>query len=194
VFTFDWSGNNDKFERYYAAGRIVEWVNSSSNPQVASKHLTLIGHSHGGNVNKIVKNRLEAKGWRVDIINIETPQRKDYESRNTGKGVYLNFYSPIDLVQYGGALFQPGADGRRQDPVADKNVKLFEITVPFNTVNNTFKWLGDGVGHSLQNNSDCQKQIVDETQKAFDAENSKPKEISVPETTPTYQATVTDSQ
>ena len=163
-FMINWSGANKSQDRILAAKGIVEWLTSDKNPHRNLKHTTLIGHSHGGNINKLVYNQLIALGWKVDVINIETPQRKDFDAQRNDlrKGLYLNFFSKMDAVQWAGALGE--STGRRTDNSADKNIELKEDPKRF---------YEDAGGHSLHNNPETQKVIISETQKAFDAYNKE---------------------
>jgi hypothetical protein len=99
-----WSGDNKTSARLDAAGELYDFLSSDENSVRHLKHTTLIAHSHGGNVVKDAADMLISDGWRVDIINIATPQRKDFQLLNSeqNSGVYLNFYNNADLVQYMG--------------------------------------------------------------------------------------------
>ena len=126
-----WSGSNNSGARIEAADKIYDWITSEENDLRDLKHVTLLSHSHGGNIGKLLKNRLENEGWLVDIINIETPQREDFQTSGSGEGVYLNFYSKGDLVQFFGTadnfLTYPnnqGPEGSRIDPNAQMNIEL----------------------------------------------------------------------
>src|SRR5690554_3634762 len=102
TYEFTWSGENTAEARNRGGEMLAKGLMSSNNPFAEDKHVTLMGHSHGGNVNKVAKNILEENGWTVDIINIATPQRKDFQQNKTGDGVNLNFYSTGDAVQWFG--------------------------------------------------------------------------------------------
>ena len=122
MFYASWSGSNTYGARMEAADKLYAWITSEKNSLRDKKHATLISHSHGGNVSKIVKNKLEEQGWTVDIINIETPQRVDFQTNKTGDGVYLNFYSNVDLIQFLGTgdniitdPYNQGPEGSRKD-------------------------------------------------------------------------------
>ncbi len=190
-----WSGGNSPDARLAASDKIVEYLTSVDNIEktwLASGeafHVTLIAHSHGGNVAKMTKNRLEEMGWTVDLINIETPQREDYQTNKTGKGVYLNFYNSFDLVQFFGTadnfITNPtnqGPEGSRRDPNA-KNIGL-DAYRNVNEVNghqtiaapaiwlgvgiqNSKDWVSDAAGHSMHENKRSSEQVITETKKAF---------------------------
>jgi hypothetical protein len=188
----NWSGDNNSEAREAAASSFFQWAVSDANPQKKKKHVTLISHSHGGNVAKLVKNKLEAlnDGWVVDIINISVPQRDDFQANTSGDEVFLNFYSNSDLVQYIGTSDygvveqNEGPLGARKDPKADKNIELDSwteygnqaakstIVAPFawilEAAANSVNWaLIEGVGHSEHADKDIQKQILNETTTAF---------------------------
>ncbi len=59
MFVANWSGSNTSAARMKVADKISNWLMSDKNPFVDQKHVTLISHSHGGNVSKIVKNKLD---------------------------------------------------------------------------------------------------------------------------------------
>jgi RHS repeat-associated protein len=169
-YEFTWSGDNSWLDRRQAADALVEKIQDKGwNPDADKKHVTLVGHSHGGNVNKRVKNKLERKGWTVDVINIATPQRKDVQSNKKGKGVYLNFFSTDDAIQYAGTddnlIYRDennvGPLGPRKDPFA-KNI---EIT-PESSIS-IFGWAGNSAGHSYHHEKSSQDVMIKEIQKAF---------------------------
>ncbi|MFV0184152.1 hypothetical protein OBK25_05440 [Empedobacter falsenii] len=182
-YQLNWSGGNSDQARHSAAATLVNFLTSNDNPLNQEKHATLIGHSHGGNVNKLVKNDLESQGWNVDLINISTPQRDDY-STNSGNGTYLNFYSDFDLIQYIGSVNSVSGlvDGARTDKNAtnvevnnwkDMGGKKYGNTVVAPLVyilegaGNAIEWmLNDSAGHGLHN-SPAQNQIIKETEKEF---------------------------
>ena len=170
----NWSGANKSKARIEAANALFNFLTSDKNPYRDLKHATLIGHSHGGNVNKILRNKLQAEGWTVDIVNIETPQRTDFNTGSGGYGAYLNFYSKSDVVQFGGALGKRWGSGSRTDYAADENIELPEsipIITPLSPIplNSIIQWFKDAGGHSLHNNELSQSVIINETQKTFDA-------------------------
>jgi len=173
----EWSGGNYSEDRMKAAKEIVNQINTNENINKLSalglnKRVILVSHSHGGNVAKIIKNQLEARGWLVDIINIETPQRSDFQTDRKGNGVYLNFYSSKDLIQFWGSyldfdnISSAGPIGTRKDPNAQPsgNVELFPYLETLNSQAllwyNVSKWVLVSAGHSLQNDKTGQWQIL----------------------------------
>jgi RHS repeat-associated protein len=156
TFEFTWTGNNNTADRKTAGKMLATDLMSESNPFRDSKHATLVGHSHGGNVDKEAKNILEKNGWNVDIINIATPQRTDHQTKN-GKGEYLNFYSDNDAVQYVGAKPETASKGARVDANADINQEV----APSNS------WLNNTAGHSFHQDPNTQNQMLETIQKSF---------------------------
>ena len=172
VYYWNWLGANNSDDRVKAGTKIYDWFISENNPHRDLKHATLIGHSHGGNVNKIAKNLLEKDGWRVDIINIETPQRIDFQSDNSGTGIYMNFYSSSDLIQWFGTLPFNISDNGRLDQKAYLNFQLIESNTPFSFLGNLKTWFSVAGGHSLHNNPFAQQQVIEKTKIFFRKEES----------------------
>jgi len=174
AFYGNWSGANKNAARNQAANVFFDFLVSEKNPYRALNHVTLIGHSHGGNVNKVLANKLTELGWRVDILNIETPQRSYFTKPAGTFGIALNFSSKADLIQFAGAFGSKSATGSRHDWSADKNIELPEIfptVMPGSSipVSSVLQWLKDSGGHSLHNNGLAQAAIITETKKAFEA-------------------------
>jgi RHS repeat-associated protein len=181
--SFQWSGANETKDRVNAANALVKDLNSKDNLERLEKagegkHTTLISHSHGGNVSKLAKNMLEKDGWKVDVINISTPQRADFQtSENQNGGVSLNFYSNYDAVQYAGSAWGivgsipliGSSNGSREDP-SMKNIEV-DTSIPINgiagNIINIYQWVKDSGGHGLHNNPISSSQIIDEIRKAF---------------------------
>lgn len=160
TFEYSWTGTNKSWNRKQAAKTLAaKLMDTEINPDVNKKHVTLVGHSHGGNVNKEVQNILEKRGWTVDIINIETPQRQDHQTTVSAKdnGVYMNFYYSNDLIQYMGTgdnghfnADNVGNYGERFDGNADVNISLDNVY----DNSKSSDWWGDSFGHSIQDRSD----------------------------------------
>ena len=159
TFEYTWSGANDAEERRAAGVMLAEKLMSTDNIYRDKKHATLIGHSHGGNVNKVAKNILEDNGWTVDIINISTPQRKDFQQNKKGSGLNINFYSDLDFIQLIGVdtflltddFDNSGPLGERKDPKSD-NFKISGANLWVN-------WLKNAGGHSYHNDSTSQRKM-----------------------------------
>jgi hypothetical protein len=162
AFFGNWSGANKASERRTAAKEIYNFLTSSNNPYANEKHATLISHSHGGNVAKVLNNLLASDDWKVDIINIETPQREDFQVKTLTDGKYLNFYSTEDLIQFMGTSGQNSEFGKaRTDKKADKNIELKENR-------GILRWIKNAAGHSLHNDNTSSQQIIEETRKKFE--------------------------
>ncbi len=176
TFEYSWTGTNRAWNRKEAAKTLAsKLMDSEINPDADKKHVTLVGHSHGGNVNKEVQKILIKKGWTVDIINISTPQRDDHQSTSDAKsnGVYLNFYSNGDAVQWAGTddnlvwRDEPnvGPWGPRKDQNADRNISVGS------TANNSLKeWGGSFAGHSYHQDLDAIQFIINKVEDAFKKE------------------------
>jgi RHS repeat-associated protein len=158
TYEFTWSGKNKATDRVTAGAMLAHRLMSEDNPYRKYKHATLVGHSHGGNVNKIAKNILEENGWTVDIINISTPQRADFQQDSKGKGINLNFYSNGDLIQWIGVdnfdfdtEDNQGPLGSRLDPKSS-NYKISGANLLVN-------WIKNAAGHSYHNDVMSQDEI-----------------------------------
>jgi len=177
-----WSGENENKSRIEAADQIVNYINSEKyiselySLGIESKHLYIIAHSHGGNIAKMVCNKLTNLGWDVEVINIATPQRKEYQFIPSNKKLLrLNFYSTADLIQWYGIddnyIFRyddnTGMTGARKDPNAT-NIQIFSksdlgfVKVELEN-SNLFKtiqeWAVMSGGHSLHSNGFMSMQI-----------------------------------
>jgi len=81
----EWSGGNNSKTREQSATDLSNYLNSDLGKGLLVKsksplHVTLVTHSHGGNVAKLIKQKLEATSafWIVDLVNIETPPEDGY--------------------------------------------------------------------------------------------------------------------
>jgi RHS repeat-associated protein len=69
TYEYSWSGVNKAWNRKAAAKNLAkQLMDENINPDADKKHVTLVGHSHGGNVNKEVQKILKKNGWTVDIM------------------------------------------------------------------------------------------------------------------------------
>ena len=158
TYEYSWSGENNVSAREMGGKQLAKWLMSDANPYKNLKHATLVGHSHGGNGDKITKNILEANGWEVDIINIATPQREDFQSDNKGKGLYINFYNNNDLIQYLGAMGGSNDNtGRYQN---NKNSRIDNKANVNKKIITKGDWINMNAGHSYHNVKDAQDQII----------------------------------
>ena len=97
---FPWSGNNSDIARQKAARDLAEHVVKNRDP---NQPLTLVGHSHGGNVAIIAANILDDDfGLSVDnILTINTPVREYQLNSNVGAR-HFNVFHLGDPVQANG--------------------------------------------------------------------------------------------
>ena len=164
TFEYNWSGENNIYARVQAGYVLAYKLMSDDNIYKNLKHVTLVGHSHGGNVAKIAKNILEQNGFIVDIINISTPQRRDFEQDESGKGVNLNFYSRSDLVQWLGTInFYEAENAGELGARKDSKSKNYRI----NGILDIREWYFKAAGHSIHNNHSCQLQMYIIIDRAF---------------------------
>lgn len=122
--SFNWNGKNTYAARHKAAEKLVKHIldTKANNGQP----ITLIGHSHGGNVAIEAANSLiEKHGMSPDQINIvaiNTPRKRDIELRHTNVNMY-NVNCDGDLVQLYGSdalgliTFMDDIDPRHADRV-----------------------------------------------------------------------------
>ena len=102
---FQWSGGNYAVMRTEAAKDLVQFVKDQLIGKDSSEPITLVGHSHGGNVCIEAINMMmdmdEFKGRTFNLLTINTPVRKDYQlSENAQKRVsHVNVYDSKDPVQ-----------------------------------------------------------------------------------------------
>ncbi|GAB4456349.1 MAG: hypothetical protein OHK0036_20140 [Bacteroidia bacterium] len=113
---FEWSGDNTHQARYEAALKLVNEIYKNRNPD---EPLTLIGHSHGGNVAILAANILNKLGVKVNtIITINTPVRPDYQLQEGAAEKHFNIYTESDLVQNkGGNLFEIPDEFSSTEPI-----------------------------------------------------------------------------
>lgn len=193
IGNFDWGGGNTNKARVNAANDLIKHITDPKNNLLAhEKHVTLIGHSHGGNVNKLAKKKLIDMGWTVDIINIETPQRTDYKTPK-GNGLNISFYSEADLIQFLGSLtglwgtpeftltttgrVDPNAENFELDMTPDVNMSgRSSFEKPFMQAGKALEqFIETSGGHSLHNKWHTKWQIIDKVEKKFDKRREKVK-------------------
>ena len=106
-YGFTWSGGNYREYRTDAAKNLVSLlkIGVELGEFSAKEPITLIGHSHGGNViieavNLMMKDPA-FKDIKINILTINTPVRPDYQlSKTAQKRVnHVNVYDPSDPVQ-----------------------------------------------------------------------------------------------
>lgn len=135
---FDWSGGNSAEDRTKAAIKLIGHIKTALMGYDSSEPITIVGHSHGGNVGIEAINMMmdmdEFKGRTFNLLTINTPVRDDYQlSENVPKRVsHVNVYDPNDPVQVNGGKttvcgisIEIGAADRKF-----KNAKNIEVDNP----------------------------------------------------------------
>jgi RHS repeat-associated protein len=114
-FNFDWSGGNSKTARTEAAYKLITHVLTERLKVDSKEPLTLVGHSHGGNVAIEAINLMvgmdDFKNVDINLITINTPVRNDYQlsEKANSRVDHINVYDKKDPVQInGGPLFEWG--------------------------------------------------------------------------------------
>ena len=104
-----WSGENNHRARVEAVEEIFLGILStlydiSKDENIIPEqiHITLLGHSHGGNVMLLVAEKLINSGFTINaLITTNTPVRPEYRLKSSVK--HINLFSFIDWVQiFGG--------------------------------------------------------------------------------------------
>ncbi len=106
--SFPWSGGNYAASRTEAAFGLIDFVRTEMKSKSFNGEITLVGHSHGGNVsiealNMIVEMK-EFDNVQLNLLTINTPVREDYQlSEKAAERVnHVNVYDPKDPVQANG--------------------------------------------------------------------------------------------
>jgi len=103
--SFQWSGGNYRAYRKIAAAELVNHIRNERKGVDNSEPITLVGHSHGGNVAILAANMLseleEFKDVQINLLTINTPVRNDYQLSDIVKSRvnHTNVYDPKDPVQ-----------------------------------------------------------------------------------------------
>ena len=102
---FPWSGGNYADSRTKAALGLISHVRKQMNSKTFNGEITLVGHSHGGNVSIEALNMMaemkEFDNVQLNLLTINTPVRVDYQlSEKAARRVnHVNVYDPRDPVQ-----------------------------------------------------------------------------------------------
>jgi RHS repeat-associated protein len=87
---FDWTGLNYDYARQLAGLELALHIAKTADKE-GDQPVTLIGHSHGGNVAIQAVNILVANGWkpeRFNIVAVNTPRESDIELENSKTDLY----------------------------------------------------------------------------------------------------------
>ena len=155
--SFPWSGGNYASMRTTAAKKLIQNIRKQLVNKDSSEPITLVAHSHGGNVSIEAINMMvemdEFNGRQINLLTINTPVRSDYQlSEKAQKRVnHVNVYDPKDPVQVrGGNINHPEDIGLREWNLIDaigeygpagrtfKNAKNIEVDNPQPLI----KWRG----------------------------------------------------
>lgn len=109
LLPFCWSGGNSHTDRMKAALYLSAWV-GVVRPKRDQRTLTVIAHSHGGNVALAASARHELK--INDLILLGTPIRTEYPVNLKNINKISNVYSNGDNIQWLGAVGNSRGEGR----------------------------------------------------------------------------------
>ena len=104
-FLFNWSGKNNRTGRTVAAKSLITYISKLRKNVSQNEPLTLVGHSHGGNVSieaiNMLVNMPEFDDIKINLLTINTPVREDYQlsSKAQSRVTHINVYDPLDPVQ-----------------------------------------------------------------------------------------------
>ncbi len=133
---FDWNGENSVNGRHGAATKLIQEIQHEMNSDLLSKDqkkvVTLVGHSHGGNVAIEAINRmLDSGGFdnvTFNLLTINTPVRDDYQLTDNNRVAHANVYDPKDPVQANGGQGNYGEIGNAKRMF--RNAQNIKVTNP----------------------------------------------------------------
>lgn len=106
--SYGWSGGNYSQSRTEAAFGLIDHVRTQMKSKDFNGEITLVGHSHGGNVSIEALNMMaemkEFDNVQLNLLTINTPVREDYQlsEKATGRVNHVNVYDSEDPVQSNG--------------------------------------------------------------------------------------------
>ena len=106
-YDFSWSGGNYVKDRTAATLKLISHIRKyrKDHSLTSSEPITLVGHSHGGNVAieaaNLMVNMEEFNGIKINLLTINTPVRDDYQLNSSAlkRVTHINVYDPKDPVQ-----------------------------------------------------------------------------------------------
>ena len=109
-YDFSWSGGNYTKDRTAAALKLISYIRKyrKAHSLTSSEPITLVGHSHGGNVAietaNLMVNMAEFDGIKINLLTINTPVRDDYQLSSSAlkRVTHINVYDPKDPIQITG--------------------------------------------------------------------------------------------
>jgi len=100
---FNWSGENDDASRHKAARELAEHVNKT---RKTGEPISLIGHSHGGNIAIMAVNILidefKMNPNEIKIVALNTPQENDISLKHYGVDLFVVNANGDLIQQFGG--------------------------------------------------------------------------------------------
>lgn len=106
--SYRWSGANYAESRKKAAIGLIDHVRTQMKSKTFNGEITLVGHSHGGNVSIEALNMMvemkEFDNVQLNLLTINTPVRDDYQLSEVAKGRvnHVNVYDSKDPIQSNG--------------------------------------------------------------------------------------------
>src|SRR5699024_362332 len=103
--SFQWSGGNYASMRTSAANELIDHVREQMADENFNGDVTLVGHSHGGNVSIEALNMMadmeEFNNVNLNLMTINTPVRDDYQLSDKAQERvnHVNVYDSKDPVQ-----------------------------------------------------------------------------------------------
>ncbi|TKG88125.1 hypothetical protein EYV94_27560 [Puteibacter caeruleilacunae] len=124
---YEWSGGNHSSMRTEAAVGLVADILDQRKGLDASEPVTLVGHSHGGNVSieaiNLMVGMKEFDGVEINLITINTPVRDDYQLNESAseRVKHINVFDPKDPVQNkgGNTTTVPSESGEYKKPTGE---------------------------------------------------------------------------
>ena len=139
---FKWSGGNYSKMRTWAAKALVNDVRTQLAKKGNSEPVTLVGHSHGGNVSIEAINMMvemdEFKDVKFNLLTINTPVRNDYQlSKNAQKRTtHVNVYDTQDPVQ---------SNGGNNMVILPENQSNTKVTGEYGSAGRTFPYANKNI-------------------------------------------------
>ena len=122
-YEFNWSGGNYASMRTTAAKELVQYAINERKKLSNKEPLTIVGHSHGGNVGieaiNMMVNMPEFDGVQINLLTINTPVRDDYQlsKKALQRVTHINVYDSKDPVQVkGGNTNHPEEFNMNKEP------------------------------------------------------------------------------
>jgi len=128
--SYEWSGGNYASMRTEAALGLIDHVRTEMQSESFNGEITLVGHSHGGNVSIEALNMMaemeEFDGVGLNLLTINTPVREDYQLSESAAGRvnHANVYDPKDPVQSRGGSIESSGSGMGIMPESPSNKKF----------------------------------------------------------------------